>query len=118
MKQYAGSSIMKKISLTLVLVLALSLFLSTTGFLPVSGTEDSWTTLEPMPTARSGFGVVAVNGKIYPIGGSTARGFAPSVPGSAVLGNSDIDKIVGTNEEYDPVFSDNEDSTEEPFNSD
>ena len=63
--------------------------------------EDSWITLEPMPTARSGLGVAAVNGKIYAIGGSTASGFMPSIPGSAVLGNSDIGGIVGTNEEYD-----------------
>ncbi|WGM90308.1 MAG: kelch repeat-containing protein [Candidatus Bathyarchaeum tardum] len=31
--------------------------------------DDSWVTLEPMPTARNGFGVAVVNGKIYAIGG-------------------------------------------------
>lgn len=29
----------------------------------------SWTTLEPMPTARTGFGVAVIDGKIYAIGG-------------------------------------------------
>ena len=31
--------------------------------------EDSWTTLESMPTSRSGLGVAVVNGRIYAIGG-------------------------------------------------
>ena len=34
----------------------------------VNATEDTWITLEPMPTARSGLGVA--DGKIYAIGGS------------------------------------------------
>jgi len=42
----------------------------------------SWTTLEPMPTARTGFGVAVIDGKIYAIGGSN--------------GNN-----LGTNEMYD-----------------
>lgn len=32
--------------------------------------ENSWTTMEPMPTARSGIGIAVVEGKIYAIGGS------------------------------------------------
>lgn len=40
----------------------------------VVAVEDSWTILEPMPTARKGFGVAVVEGKIYVIGGSTANG--------------------------------------------
>ncbi len=65
--------------------------------------EDSWTTLESMPTARSGLGIAIVNNKIYAIGGTITSGFAPSIPGSAVLGNNDIGGHVGTNEEYDPA---------------
>ncbi|MEJ2240598.1 MAG: kelch repeat-containing protein [Candidatus Bathyarchaeota archaeon] len=65
--------------------------------------EDSWNILDSMPTARSGLGVAVVNGKIYAIGGTTASGFMPSIPGSAVLGNNDIGGHVGTNEEYDPT---------------
>jgi N-acetylneuraminic acid mutarotase len=41
--------------------------------LPISSVfateEDSWTTLEPMPTARTGFGVAVIDGKVYAIGG-------------------------------------------------
>ena len=68
----------------------------------VMATEDYWVTKEPMQQARSGLGVATVNGKIYAIGGTTTSGFAPSIPGSAVLGNRDIGGFVGTNEEYDP----------------
>jgi len=46
--------------------------------------EDSWNTKTPMSQARSGLGVVAVDGKIYAIGGRTETGF------------------VGTNECYNP----------------
>ena len=59
---------------TLVIVLAVSLILSTT-LVPYTkavneATEDSWTTMEPMLTARSSFGVAVVDDKIYAIGGS------------------------------------------------
>ena len=36
----------------------------------VSAVEDSWTSLEPMPTARSGHGVAVVDGRIYAIAGT------------------------------------------------
>lgn len=37
---------------------------------PIKAAEDSWTTKEPMPTARAVIGVAVVDGKIYAIGGS------------------------------------------------
>jgi N-acetylneuraminic acid mutarotase len=52
---------------------------------PVNATEDSWKTMAEMPTARSGLGVVTVNGKIYTIGGENG------------------DATLRTNEEYDPA---------------
>jgi hypothetical protein len=63
--------------------------------------ENSWVSKEPMQVARTGLGVVAVNGKIYAIGGSTASGSLPSVGGGAVLGYKDLGGHVGINEEYD-----------------
>jgi len=92
----------KKTETTITLLLALSLILLTFNVPLVNATEDSWATKAPMQQARSGLGVAAVNGKIYAIGGSNASGFAPSIPGSAVLGNRDIGGHLGTNEEYDP----------------
>lgn len=54
---------------SLVAVLVLIFLLS--AWVPQTiATEDSWTTLEPMPTARSGIGVAIVDGIIYAIGGS------------------------------------------------
>ena len=46
--------------------------------------EDSWNSKASMQQARGGLGVVALDGKIYAIGGKTVNGF------------------VGTNEQYDP----------------
>jgi hypothetical protein len=57
--------------------------------------EDSWVSKASLQQARAGLGVVAVNGKIYAIGGSTASG--EYHPPDAFAG-----KFVGTNEEYDP----------------
>jgi hypothetical protein len=56
-----------------------------------------------MQQARSVLGVAAVNGRIYAIGGSTASGWAPSIPPSAAYGDINLDAFVGTNEEYDPI---------------
>ena len=59
--------------LTSIFVLLLFSFV---GITPLFGIEkvtaqeaDSWATLEPMPTARTGLGVAVVDGKIYAIGG-------------------------------------------------
>jgi hypothetical protein len=56
--------------------------------------EDTWTKKASMQQARAGLGVAVVNGKIYAIGGSTARGMYPP---DIFYGG-----FVGTNEEYDP----------------
>ncbi len=88
----------KKTKAAFVVLLSFSLILLTLHVLLVNATEDSWTKKAPMQQARSGLGVAAVNGKIYAIGGSTASGFAPSMPGSSVL---DTEHNVATNEEYD-----------------
>jgi len=74
----------KRATLIIVLVL-ISVLASLPNIEAVWAAEDSWTTMEPMPTARSGLGVVVVNGKIYAIGGSD--------------GNRQLD----TNEMYDPA---------------
>jgi len=92
----------KKTETTITLLLGLSLILLTFHVPLANATEDYWTSKAPMQVARSGLGVAVVNGKIYAIGGTTTSGFAPSIPGSAVLGNRDIGGHVGTNEEYDP----------------
>ncbi|MCL2288154.1 MAG: hypothetical protein FWC33_03095 [Candidatus Bathyarchaeota archaeon] len=75
----------KFISLMLLSFLILSSFITT--FNAVSATdlvENSWNTKTPMNQARSDLSVVAVDGKIYAIGGQTNDGY------------------VGTNERYDP----------------
>ena len=80
-------------SLAILLVVLLS-------FLPLAildvkaQEEDSWTSLAPLQQARGGLGVAVVDGKIYAIGGSTARG--PYRPDTFAGG------YVGTNEMYDP----------------
>ena len=61
------------------------MFLSTSQFPVVGAARDSWTTKEPMLTARAGLGVAVLNGKIYAIGG---------------LNN---DTQLGVTEEYNPI---------------
>jgi len=61
----------------------------TTAFTPVSASselvEDTWNTKTPMTQARASLGVIAVDGKIYAIGGYSTDG-----------------SVVGTNEQYNP----------------
>lgn len=84
----------------IIVVLFLGLLLASAFFgvsdelVSASLVEDSWTHMAPMSQARAGLGVVAVNGKIYAIGGTTASGRA--WPDQRFGG------FVATNEEYDP----------------
>ena len=77
---------MKRSASLLSLLLILCLVLPTFYFPLVSAAEDYWTTLEPMPTVRSGLGVATVKGKIYAIGGIIAG-----------------EETVDINEVYDPL---------------
>jgi N-acetylneuraminic acid mutarotase len=75
----------KRATLTLLLILS-SLLVGLPNIAEVRAAEDSWTTKEPMLTARYRFGIAVVERKIYAIGG---RNFS--------------DLTLDTNEEYDPV---------------
>ncbi len=59
----------KRVALFLLLILCFIL-VALPNIETVRATEDSWTTMEPMPTARAWLGVAVVDGKIYAIGGS------------------------------------------------
>ncbi len=61
---------MKENKSAIALLLVLLFTLPTLSLPLVNATEDSWVTMEPMPTARFSFGVAVVDGKIYAIGGS------------------------------------------------
>ncbi len=61
-------------------------------------TEDSWVEKAPMQEARAHFGVAAVNGKIYAIGGDVGSEIGNVIPGWGHTYN-----VASTNEEYDPV---------------
>lgn len=102
--------------------------------LPAQAAEtNSWSTMSPMPTARGGFGIAVVNGKIYTIGGlngdnqalnkveeynpltnewsskmsmpTPRTGFATAVYDNKVyaIGGTVGNGYVGNNEVYDPV---------------
>ena len=42
-------------------------------------TKSSWTSMTPMPTARGGFGIAVVNGRIYAIGGINGNNLPISI---------------------------------------
>jgi N-acetylneuraminic acid mutarotase len=65
----------KKSKSTVALLLVLSFILTTFSLPLVNAAEDSWVTLESMPTARHAFGVAVVDGKIYAVGGSANSRF-------------------------------------------
>jgi len=61
---------MNRFTSVTVLLLVLA-FLSSPLLVSIAyAAEDSWVSKEPMPAARSGFGVAVVDGKIYAIGGT------------------------------------------------
>jgi N-acetylneuraminic acid mutarotase len=85
----------KSVAVLLVLIfLVAPCVIAATPVSAASTVENSWAEMAPMHQARAGLGVVAVNGKVYAIGGSTASG---SYPPDMLFGG-----FVGTNEEYDP----------------
>jgi len=75
-----------KFNSTVALLLGLSLVLPTFSLPLANATENLWRTMEPMLTARSGFGVAVVDDKIYAIGG--------------IYG---IQSSYDNNEQYDPA---------------
>jgi hypothetical protein len=90
-----------RISVAAILILAFLIALCIVVVKPVFSSTDvagnTWTQKAPMPTARGGLGVAAVNGKIYAIGGiggeiSMAIGAVPYSSG-----------FLNTNEAYDPI---------------
>ncbi len=68
----------------LVFLVLCCILVSMPNIIVVKAAEDSWATMEPMPTARSSLGVAVVDGKIYGIGGFNGS-------------------FLGTNEMYDPA---------------
>jgi hypothetical protein len=89
---------MRKIVAPLLLGLVITAVFCVLPVKPVSASfavEDSWTQMASMNQARAGLGVIAVNGKIYAVGGTTASGQSPP---DAYNGG-----FVGTNEVYDPA---------------
>lgn len=84
---------MKKQRRIIFLLLILCLVLTSLSFQFVNAADDYWVSNAPMQEARGRLGVVAVNEKIYAIGGSTESGLMPNVNG-----------FVDTNEEYDPII--------------
>ncbi|MDR2203206.1 MAG: hypothetical protein LBE76_02685 [Nitrososphaerota archaeon] len=84
----------KCISLVLIFFFISGSFAATINPVSASGlVEDSWNTKKPLPQARANLGVVAVEHKIYAIGGYTAINYEWGY---------NQDGFVGDNERYDP----------------
>jgi len=67
------------------LLLLSSILIASPGIETVRAAQDSWATMEPMPTERAWLGVAVVDGKIYAIGGANPSG------------------ALNTTEEFDPA---------------
>jgi N-acetylneuraminic acid mutarotase len=83
-----GNSLSKHLQILIFMLIALMVLPAVNLNLPqakAADTQSSWITMTPMPTARGGFGIAVVSGKIYAIGG--------------INGNN---LPVGTTEEYNP----------------
>jgi len=83
----------------IVFLILCSVLVSLLNIAAVRAAEDYWVTKESMQQARSDLGVVAVNGKIYAIGGNTENGY---IPNSRENDYKALGWIVAANEEYDP----------------
>ena len=98
-------SMAKKIALMLAIVLIASIFILLIKPSYGSVTDNYWVQKAPMPTARGGLGVIAIDGLIYAIGGAKglgaypADGYVQSVP-YPFSGYASAN-FVGTNEVYD-----------------
>jgi len=68
----------KHVSFVMILIFISGTFVATFNPVLAADGEDSWNTMAPMNQARSALGVVAVDGKIYAIGGSLTFGTANS----------------------------------------
>ncbi|MDR2720193.1 MAG: hypothetical protein LBC03_05280 [Nitrososphaerota archaeon] len=80
----------KALTFTLIFFFVCSSFTIVFSYVSASDAAgDYWNTKTPMKQARSGLGVIAVDGKIYAIGGYGNGGWG-------------IDAYVATNERYDP----------------
>ena len=88
------------VALLLVFLLAPYLIAAKPVSADSAATGNTWTELAPMNLARSYFGVVVLNGKIYAIGGcdQVATGGSIIMPASSITGGD-----IGTNEAYDPA---------------